>query len=363
MNADEAVRALAAAIAAEAARDPRPFAVMHVCGTHEHTIARAGLRALLPRNVELLAGPGCPVCVTPQEEIARAAAIARAADATLATYGDMVRVPAFGTSLAEERAKGLDLKVVQGPAEAAGLAARAPKRPVIFFSPGFETTAAPVAALLAGAPPANFFVLSAHRLVPPALDALLGAKRARAEALILPGHVLTVRGLEEYRFLPERLGFSAVAAGFEPHDVLAAVLWLLRRRGRAPELGNVYGRAVRTEGNERARALMDAAFVAEDADWRGIGTLPLSGLALAPAAAPHDALRAFPAPPAPPRGPALPAGCRCGEVLLGRIAPADCPLFGKACTPERAVGPCMVGDEGTCRAAWTWRGLDDEPRG
>ncbi len=352
-------RRLAEAIGEEVRRRPEPAVFMHVCGTHEHEIARWGLRSLLPPAVHLLAGPGCPVCVTPPAAALHAAQMSRRAGGVLATYGDMVRVPLGDTSLAVERARGLDLKIVLGPAEAAALAQAAPARPVVFFSPGFETTAAPLAALLASALPDNFFVYAAHRLIPPALAALLSAGRVAAEGLILPGHVLTVTGVSDYGFLAREFGLSAVVTGFEAVDILAAVLWLLRRRGRAPQLANLDPRSVRPEGNTHARRLLSTQFDVVDADWRGVGRLPGSGLALAPGNAAHDAARAFASPP--PDLPALHPGCRCGEVLLGAATPQACPLFGRSCTPERPVGPCMVSDEGTCRAAWTWRRLDGAP--
>lgn len=351
-------RRLASAIAEEAARRPAPQPVvfMHVCGTHEHEIARRGLRSLIPPGIRLLAGPGCPVCVTPPSAALHAAGIARRQNGILATYGDMVRVPLGDTSLALERARGLDLQVVLGPAEALALARRWPDRPVIFFSPGFETTAAPLAALVAGRLPDNLFVYSAHRLIPPGLSALLASGRVAASGLILPGHVLTVTGYGEYGFLAREFGLPGVVTGFEAVDILAAVLWLLRQRGRAPELANLYPRSVRPEGNVRARRLLDEHFEIVDADWRGIGVLPRSGLTLAQRQASHDAAQAFAAPA--PEVPPLHPGCRCGAVLLGAARPQDCVLFGVSCTPDQPVGPCMVSEEGTCRAAWTWRAFE-----
>lgn len=358
----------AARIAALAARireeshdrtDSAPLTLMHVCGTHEHEIGRHGIRALLPPGIRLLAGPGCPVCVTPAAAVLHAAAIARRHQAILATFGDMVRVPAAGTSLAEERARGLDLAVVQGPAQALALAQKHPERKVIFFSPGFETTAAPLAALLATRVPENLYIFPVHRLIPPGLAALLGSGKLAAEGLILPGHVLTITGTADYDFLPRQFGLPAVVTGFEAEDILASILWLVRQRGHAPSVGNLYPRSVRAEGNPKARALMDKVFETVDADWRGIGLLPRTGLALNAEFARFDAARAWPA-EAPP-APAAEPGCRCGEVLLGAIEPRDCRLFGTACVPDRAIGPCMVSEEGTCRAAWIWRRLEGLP--
>ena len=331
--------------------------LMEVCGTHTMAIFASGVRALLPEGIELISGPGCPVCVTPPQYLDRAIATARARGATLATFGDMVRVPASGkTSLERERASGLDVRVVYSPLDALRLARETPELKVIFLAVGFETTAPAVAAVVkraGGEGARNFSVLAAPRLIPPAMEAVL-AGGAEIDGFICPGHVSVVIGARAYEPLAKKHGMPCVVAGFETGDVLLAVAMLAEQvaDGRA-EVENAYTRAVTPDGNPAARAVVDEVFETADAAWRGLGVIPASGLRVRDEYAALDAERVFPLDELdesalPPPG--VPAGCRCGDVLAGRLPPPGCALFGKACRPESPVGPCMVSSEGSCAA-------------
>ncbi len=348
------VHALAEAIAR---LDPgRPVRLMHVCGTHENALCQFGLRDLLPAWLGLVAGPGCPVCVCPASDLDLAARLAMDPRVVLATFGDVVRVPAR-TSLAAVRARGADVRIVYGASDAVALARALPAREVVFFAVGFETTACTTAAALQADPPANFSVLCSHRLVPPALDALLGLPGVAPEGFLLPGHVITVTGLSAYRDLASRRPIAMAVGGFEPVDLLLALKDLVEQvaDGR-PRVGNDYPRAVRDGGNPAAIAAIAQVFEARDAAWRGIGTIPASGLGLRAAFAGRDAAARFGLVP-DPEVPDTTPGCRCGDVLLGRLEPEACPLFGSGCTPDVPVGPCMVAFEGTCAARYRHRRL------
>ena len=336
-----------------------PATLMEVCGTHTVAIARYGLRQALPEGVRLISGPGCPVCVTPQEQIDWFLALGRLEGVVLATFGDMVRVPGTERSLEQARAEGADVLVVYSPMDAVEAAARASEKQVVFFGIGFETTAPAVALAIKEARRRgvrNFSVLCAHKLIPPAMTALLDSD-VRVDGFICPGHVSAVIGSDAYRPVAER-GKPCVVAGFEPADILGAVSMLLRQlaEGRAT-VEIEYRRAVRPEGNRRAQATLAEVFRVADARWRGLGEIPQSGYELAEEFAEFDAARRFDVEPPPP---AEPAGCRCGDVLRGAADPPDCPLFGKACTPRRPVGACMVSSEGACQAWFRYRA--EEPR-
>ncbi|MCL1915208.1 MAG: hydrogenase formation protein HypD [Desulfovibrionaceae bacterium] len=333
----------------------RPARFMEVCGTHTVSIFRSGLRSLLPPGLTHLSGPGCPVCVTHDSEIAACLGLAEK-DLILASFGDMLRVPGpGGLSLKEARGKGARVEVVYSPLEALQLAQRRPADRVVFLAAGFETTAPAVAACLQSARRekiGNFFVLSLHKLVPPALRALLAEDRGKGvppvSAFILPGHVSTVLGVGPYSFIAEEFGRPGVISGFEAADILQSLILILESliAGR-PAIFNQYLRAVSPAGNPRARRILDEIFEPRDALWRGLGRIPASGLIPRADYADFDAWRVFglevrESPPPP--------GCRCGEVLRGRIRPPDCPLFGKACTPATPVGACMVSAEGSCAA-------------
>jgi hydrogenase expression/formation protein HypD len=350
----DVLRRLAADLAAEAHAG---LTVMEVCGTHTMAIARYGLRELLPPGLRLISGPGCPVCVTAMQDLDRVIALARLPQVTMVTFGDLLRVPASRSSLAAERAAGADVRVVYSPRDAVEMAAAEPEREVVFAGIGFETTAPTVAAALLEARQrgiANFSVFSMHKTMPLPLRALLDLGETPIGGFLLPGHVSVVTGTACYQFLAREYGVAGVVAGFEAQDVLLALLMLVRMR--EPGIEIEYTRAVRPEGNVVAQRLLDEVFEPDDADWRGLGVIPGSGLRLRAAFADADAEQRFPVDP----GPSLePAGCRCGEVLRGVTDPAECALFGRRCTPQDPVGACMVSSEGACAARYRFRGLDE----
>ena len=325
---------------------------MEVCGTHTVAIFRSGLRSLLPEGVEHLSGPGCPVCVTHDREIAACTLLAGKDGVLLATFGDMMRVPGpDGKTLKQAKAEGAEIEVVYSPLDALALARRRPDRTVVFLGVGFETTAPTVAATIQMAGQQdlpNFTVLAFHKLVPPALEALLDESRADIDAFLLPGHVSTILGVRPYAFLAEKHGKQGVVGGFEPADILQSLLLMIemRKSGQAA-IVNQYRRAVDDGGNLRARAILFDVFTEVDALWRGLGLIPRSGLALREQYARFDAWRRFDL-----RLPEAPEvkGCQCGDVLKGLISPQQCALFGTSCTPAKPVGPCMVSTEGSCAA-------------
>ena len=323
----------------------RRFRIVHVCGTHEDAITKYGLRSLLPRNVEVLMGPGCPVCTVPPNRIDYMIRLAEAG-MTVTTFGDMMRVPAGRGSLSDAKSRGADVRVVYSIHDAVGLAEKT-KKEVVHFAVGFETTAPTTASELLADPPENFSVYSAHLLIPPAMIHLLEAGETKVDGFINPGHVSAIIGEDGYAEVARRYRVPQVIAGFEPLDVLFAVVTILRqtKEGRG-ELENAYRRVVKTKGNPNALRMMDKVFSAEDAPWRGIGTIPRSGLRLKPEFEGHDASLRL-------EGEAeedysMPAGCRCGEVLRAVIYPWECPAFNRDCDPEHPIGPCMVSHEGSC---------------
>ena len=333
----------------------RSVTLMEVCGTHTTVARRSGLRSLLPDGVRLLAGPGCPVCVTPVGFVDHAVALAREPAVTVATYGDLLRVPGSTSTLELERAAGRDVRVVYSALDALALAAAEPSRLVVLLGVGFETTAPTAAAAIVEADAQGldgFLVLSAHRLVPPAMEALLAEGAVSIDGFLAPGHVSAVIGLAPYGFVAERHGKPVVVAGFEPEEMLSAIELLLAMvaAGRAAVV-NAYGRAVRDRGNERAMALVERVFAPGPARWRGLGVLPGSGLEIRDRYARHDAARRVEIELEPP---VEPEGCRCGEVLRGLVEPESCGLFGRACRPESPVGACMVSSEGACAAAFRY---------
>ena len=350
----EALHRLAAELAAEA----RPGSTfMEVCGTHTMAVAQSGLRDLLPPGLRLVSGPGCPVCVTATRDLDVVVALCRLPGVTVATFGDLIRVPASRTSLAAERAEGGDVRVVYSARDAVELAAARPEREVVFAGIGFETTAPTTAAAIAEARRrgvSNFSVLALHKTMPPALRALLDLGETPIAGFLLPGHVSVITGSACFGFLAAEYGVSGVVAGFEPDDILEALLMLVRQG--APAVQNQYTRAVQLRGNTVAQELMQRVYEPCDADWRGLGVIPGSGLALRAEFADHDAAVRFPVDAGEPLEP---AGCRCGEVLRGVTDPADCPLFARRCTPAAPVGACMVSSEGACAARYRFRGLDD----
>ncbi|MGC8874147.1 MAG: hydrogenase formation protein HypD [Chloroflexia bacterium] len=328
---------------------------MEFCGGHTHAIMRYGIRQSLPPGVRMSSGPGCPVCVTSTAELDRAIALATLPGVILCTFGDMVRVPGSRSSLAQAKAEGADVRVVYSPLDALRIARENPRRPVIFLGVGFETTAPMVASAVLAAEAGgveNFFVYSAHKLTPPATRAILDAGELALHGIIGPGHVTTVIGAEAWRFLPEEYGVPCAIAGFEPVDLLQAILALVEmiEDGR-PAVANAYGRSVQPAGNMAALRAVAEVFETGAAEWRGLGTIPASGLFLREAYARFDAMAAFSVEVTPAREP---PGCRCGDVLRGVLRPPECPLFARACTPERPVGPCMVSAEGACAAYFAY---------
>jgi hydrogenase expression/formation protein HypD len=350
----EALRRLAADLAAEAGPGST---FMEVCGTHTMAIARHGLRDLLPPDVHLVSGPGCPVCVTAMRDLDTVIALCGLPEVTVTTFGDLIRVPASRTSLAAARAAGADVRVVYSSREAVELAAAQPSREVVFVGIGFETTAPTTAASIVEARrlgARNFSVLALHKTMPPALRALLDLGETPVTGFLLPGHVSVITGSSCFDFLATEYGVAGVVAGFDPGDILEALLMLARQT--TPAVENQYTRAVQPQGNPVAQELMRRVFEPRDADWRGLGVIPGSGLGLSAEFAEHDAALRF----AVDAGESLePVGCRCGEVLRGVTDPADCALFGRRCTPQEPVGACMVSSEGACAARYRFRGLDD----
>jgi len=348
----EAARAVAEAIRA---RSARPVRLMEFCGGHTHAILRFGIPSLLPETVDLRSGPGCPVCVTSATDLDHAIALAQVPDVILTTFGDMIRVPGSHTSLAEAKAGGADVRVVYSPLDALQVAHQNPNRPVVFLGVGFETTAPMVAsAVLKAADDGleNFTVFSAHKLTPPATLAILNTGEVALDGVIGPGHVTTVIGADAWRFLPEAYDMGCAIAGFEPLDLLRAILALVTMIEESePRVDNTYGRSVRPEGNLPAQQAIAGVFEIADAAWRGFGTIPSSGLRVAERYARFDAARTFSVDVRPSREP---PGCRCGDVLRGALLPPECPLFGKGCTPQHPIGPCMVSAEGACAAYYNY---------
>jgi hydrogenase expression/formation protein HypD len=347
-------RALARAIARAAPHDRR-IRIMEICGTHTVAVHRHGLKALLPENVELVSGPGCPVCVTDQVTIDHAIDLALYPKAHLVTFGDMFRVPGSAMSLDEARAHGARATAVASPREALRIAGANPHETVIFFAIGFETTAPAVAALVAAARRErvrNLAILSALKRVPPVMAQLAAAPDLAIDAFLCPAHVSAVIGARAYEFLARDHRRPCVIAGFEPLDILYGVLIALEQlaTGRA-EVVNEYARVVRPAGNPAAQALIAEIFVPAAAHWRGIGCVQQSGLYLTRAHADFDVERRLPVPRRPAHGA---RGCICGAILRGAATPEACPLFGHACTPATPVGPCMVSAEGTCAAHYRY---------
>jgi len=330
---------------------PPPMRLMEVCGTHTVAICRHGLRDLLPETVTLTSGPGCPVCVTATADIDRFIKAGEIDGAIIATFGDLLRVPGSRGSLQEARAEGVDVRPVYSTLDALELARRHPDRQVIFPGIGFETTTPTIAAALLTAEAEkldNFSVISAHKVMPPALAGLLDDPEIRIDGLICPGHVSIMIGSRAYEPLVQKFRVPCVIAGFEPVDILQAVAMLARQiKEGIPRVEIAYQRAVRPEGNPRALEIMYRVFEPADAPWRGLGVIPGSGLAIREPYQRFDAVKRFGLKVEEAREP---AGCGCGAVLRSVLAPADCRLFGTACTPEKPVGPCMVSSEGACGA-------------
>lgn len=340
---------------------PERVRIMNVCGGHERAISLAGLRTAIPKNIELVPGPGCPVCICPEEDVFEAIQLALNEDIILIAFGDMLRVPVNAPkreprSLEQARAAGADVRPIATPTEAVAIARKNPDKHVVFFAAGFETTTAPVAAMLAEGAPDNLLVLLSGRLTWPAVAMLLESGTPGFDALIAPGHVSTVMGPEEWAFVVDKHKLPAAVAGFRPDTLLAAMYSVLRQLidGRR-FLDNCYPEVVKPGGNVNACRHLQRVMSVDDANWRGIGVIPASGFKLRDAYKTNDARKMMPsyADDSRKRVGEMPPGCDCANVVLGKIYPNQCRLYGLACTPRKPIGPCMVSDEGACRIWWS----------
>jgi len=339
---------------------PGELRLMEVCGTHTMSIAEAGIKSMLPKEVKLLSGPGCPVCVTPPQVIDAVLELSMEKDVIVTSYGDMLRVPGSkaGDSLLRRKALGAKVETVYSPVDAVEIALNSPGKQVVFLGVGFETTAPGTAAAVLTAQEKgakNFSLWSMLKMVEPALRTLIAMDGFNVDGFLCPGHVATIIGADGFAFLPKDYSLPAVIAGFEPEDILLAVYRLVKQlHEKQPRLENKYTRAVSQSGNLLAQKIMKNCFEARFDVWRGLGGIEASGLGLREELRDYDAERRFQIkyPASEP-----PTACRCGEVITGRISPERCPMFGKACTPEDPVGPCMVSSEGACAAAWKYAGV------
>jgi hydrogenase expression/formation protein HypD len=329
--------------------------LMEVCGTHTMSIFKHGIRSVLPDHITLLSGPGCPVCVTAQRDIDAFVQFSRRENVIVTTFGDLMKVPGSGSSLAKEKASGADVRMVYSVFDAVAIARENPDKEVVFCAVGFETTTPTIAATILsaraeGVP--NFSIYSANKLTPPALAALMETDGVEIDGFILPGHVSVITGTNAYRDTFERYTIPSVITGFEPIDILNAVFLLIEQNETGKKaLVNAYPRAVSDQGNVKAKAILNQVFELCDAVWRGIGKIPASGMSLKDEFKAFDAARKFnmdmPDVPEPP-------GCACGEILMGLKTPEACRLYKKKCTPMTPVGPCMVSSEGSCAAFYRY---------
>ncbi|TAN44266.1 MAG: hydrogenase formation protein HypD [Nitrospirae bacterium] len=334
----------------------RPLNFMEVCGTHTVAIFKHGLRGLLPEGLKLLSGPGCPVCVTSIKDIDKAIAFAEAKDSIMTTFGDMMRVPGGKKTLGEAKAEGADIRIVYSPLDSLKIAKENKDKNVVFFAAGFETTAPLAAGTISEAERQgirNFYVFSVHKLVPPALDVLLQSDDVRIDGFILPGHVSTIIGSKPYGFIPERYRIPCVVTGFDAQHIVEGIAMLLKQivEGRAV-VEIQYKSVVNPDGNAKAVSFIEEYFEPSDSYWRGIGMMPASGLKLKEKWRHRDAEIFFDIAVAEC---SEPKGCQCGLVLRGVKMPNECPMFGKACTPDRPIGACMVSTEGSCAAYYKYQ--------
>ena len=356
-------RALSRALARVCDEIERPkVSVMHVCGSHEQSIAKYGLRAILPRKLDVIMGPGCPVCVTDMPEVDEAVALALDGK-VVATYGDMLRVPGTSMSLADARARGARVEVVYGAAGAVDLARQRPGEEIVFFASGFETTAVATAAVLLREPPSNFSVLSAHKYIPPVMEIVAEMPATRVEGFLAAGHAATITGSAIFESFVERHRIPVVVAGFEPLDILAGLVKLVELvRDQRAAVVNMYPRCVTPEGNRNAQRQLWRVFRTTGGEWRGIAHVPNGNLRLRDEFAAVDARKRFRIDPRPlwkHAAPALARACRCGDIMAGIASPEDCQLFGRECTPVEPVGACMVSNEGTCKIWHQYGGHPD----
>ena len=332
----------------------QPVKIMHVCGSHEHTIMHHGIRTLLPEEVEVVAGPGCPVCCVPAREIDECLQLAEKG-VTITTFGDMLRVPGSESSLAEAKEDGADVRIVYGVNNAVEIAQKLDNE-VVFMSAGFETTAPTTASELLAGPPENFSILSCHRMIPPALQFLIESGEVNLNALIEPGHVATIIGTKPYEPFSEKYGIPQVVAGFNPLDILMAVYMILRqiKAGKA-EVQNEYTRAVREEGNLKAQKALEDVFYITSREWRGFPEIPDSVMEVRDEFSQFNAREKFDI--KVERVKEAPTGCICGPILRGVARPEECKLFKEECTPTNPIGACMVSKEGTCNIAYRYSSL------
>ncbi|MEN2985073.1 MAG: hydrogenase formation protein HypD [Thermodesulfovibrionaceae bacterium] len=333
----------------------REVSLMEVCGTHTVSIFRHGIRSIIPSNIKLLSGPGCPVCVTPTEDIDRMLYVAKLPNVILTTFGDMMRVPGSNGSLYKAKAEGADVRVVYSALDALAVAEKNKDKKVIFFAVGFETTAPSVAVTVIEAERRgveNFYIYSVHKLVPPALEALLNTEELKLDGFILPGHVSTIIGSRPYEFIPLKYKKACVITGFDADDILYGIMMLLKQIiDNKPKVEIQYKDAVKECGNPKAVDFIYKCFELTDSKWRGIGIIPLSGLRLKEEFSHRDVEKVFKMPEIQS---IEPKGCQCGLVLRGVKIPPQCPLFEKVCTPENPVGACMVSSEGSCAAYYKY---------
>lgn len=332
----------------------RPVKIMHVCGSHEHTIMQHGLRTLLPEEVQVVAGPGCPVCCVPAREIDECLQLAEKG-VTITTFGDMLRVPGSDSSLQQAREDGADVRIVYGVNNAVEIAQKT-ENDVVFMAAGFETTAPTTASELLAGPPENFSILSCHRLIPPALEFLIESGEVNLNALIEPGHVSTIIGTHPYVPFSEKYGIPQVIAGFNPLDILMAVYMILRqiKDGKA-EVQNEYKRAVRDEGNLKAQQALEDVFEITSREWRGFPQIPESVYEVRKEFSDFDARKKYDIQVKEVKE--APKGCICGPILRGVARPEECTLFKKECNPLNPIGACMVSKEGTCHIAYRYSSL------
>jgi hydrogenase expression/formation protein HypD len=333
------------------------ISLMEVCGTHTHSIFRSGIMSLLSDKIEHLSGPGCPVCVTPNKYIDTAISYSRLANTIITTFGDMIKVPGSSSSLEKEKASGATIKIVYSPLESLEIAQNNPEKKVVFLGVGFETTAPLVASTVLSAYDQkikNFFVLCGHKLIPPAMTALLENEEINIDGFICPGHVSAIIGAKPYLPIVEKYGIPSVIIGFEPIDILEGIEMLVRQitKNEKPKVENQYKRVVRSEGNNKALSLMDKVFEIKDSSWRGLGLLPKSGLSIKKTYSNFDAEKKIKVEVEKTK---TNPKCICGKVLCGTKKPYDCTLFAKICVPESPIGPCMVSSEGTCAAYYKFK--------
>jgi hydrogenase expression/formation protein HypD len=341
-------------------RSHKPARLMEFCGGHTVAIFKHGLRQLLPGNIEMLSGPGCPVCVTASADLDKAIALGRLPGVIITSFGDMVRVPGSHASLQQAKAEGADVRIVYSAQDALGIARDNPDKSVVFIGIGFETTAPTIAASILQAEQEkikNYYILSLHKICPPIMKAILDLGEVRLDGIICPGHVSAIIGSHPYQFIADDYHIACAISGFEPLDILLAVDRLVEQiESGHPEVDIAYRRGVRPEGNLPALKLMDSVFEVGDANWRGIGIVPASGLSIRRKYAKFDAEKNFTIEPGLTREP---KGCICGSILRGVSTPRDCKLFRVTCTPEHPVGPCMVSSEGSCATYYHYEGRPD----